>query len=191
MLKTRILGLHGPMGSGKSTVARELSLLCHSENMDTMTISFASPLKRMMESLLSSAGYSPAEVHRLVYTQEGKKESLDVLQGKTMRWAQQTLGTEWGRNLIGTNLWTDLGIQLTTKNPGVRLFIFDDVRFPSEQYAIEQEGGIVLKLVRDAVIAIPSHESEQVLDCDSVKNHEDDPFRTAKDIWQLLLDNET
>jgi hypothetical protein len=58
-------------------------------------VRFAGPLKAMMAAL----GCTNAEIDG-----DRKEVPCDLLGGKSPRWAMQTLGTEWGRKLIGDDL---------------------------------------------------------------------------------------
>jgi hypothetical protein len=144
----RIVGLTGLIGSGKTTVALHLV-----EHHNFTRVRFAGPLKAMMAAL----GLSPEEI-------EGdlRAEPCDLLGGKTPRQAMQTLGTEWGREMIHPDLWVRAWRKQLDRQYNV---IVDDVRFPNEAAAILGAGGsgTLVRLVRGGGSHLSSgarHQSE-------------------------------
>ena len=86
-----IIGLTGLAGSGETTVARHLMGM-HGFVRHRM----AEPLKSMLKAL----GLTEQQIDG-----DLKEVPCELLGGKTPRHAMQTLGTEWGRDLISQNLW--------------------------------------------------------------------------------------
>lgn len=180
---TQIIGLHGPIGSGKTTVAQAM----RESLVEANIISFNNPMKNMLFTLLMVSGkYTSDEVTHLLYTQDGKKTELDILQGKTVRHALQTLGTQWGRDCIGHNFWTDLVIAKAMLSDAPYIII-DDVRFESERLAIEENGGTVLGLDRPDVKYDTSHVSEARLGRLQWVANNDTPEHVAKKIIDIFL----
>lgn len=137
-----VIGLSGKAGVGKSTAA---SRLVHVHNF-TQT-RFAAPLKAMLRAFLYETGLTPALVNRMI---EGdlKEVNIPELGGATPRYAMQTLGTEWGRQLISRSLWTDAwkaNIKALTQN-GHNRFVVEDCRFVNEIEAIHSLDGIVIEI---------------------------------------------
>ena len=128
-----VIALAGPAGSGKSTAARHLI-----ERHGYTLVKFAGPLKDMCRAI----GLTEAEI-------EGdQKEGVSrMLQGKSPRQFMQLLGTEFGRNLIGPDLWTFLWEDraLRILDQGGRVVV-DDLRFANEEQAARQLGGMVIQL---------------------------------------------
>lgn len=135
-MNPHIVAFMGEAGVGKTTVADYLVA-----QQGFKRVKFADPLKNMLRAI----GLTEAEI-------EGdlKNEPCDLLQWKTPRHAMQTLGTEWGRKLIGEKFWTDLWIA-TANN--YRLVVCDDCRFPNEAEVIRSMGGRIVKIIR------PDHEN--------------------------------
>jgi len=146
-MKPKLIGLAGFAGSGKSTVAEHLAL-----EHDYDRFAFATKIKGM---LALGLGLTLEEMY-------GEKKNIPCakLGGKTPRHAMQTLGTEWGRNLIYPGLWCDLLMnQIKREN---RLYVvIEDVRFQNEVSAILERGGIVWEIVRNP--STDTHPSEQHL----------------------------
>lgn len=158
-MKQTIIGLYSPvMQSGKSTVAE---YLCRHHSFQQ--ISFAGPLKEMADKFFECLGV--AENVRIAMLYGGLKEQRLPEIGVTPRHVMQTLGTEWGRQCIDTNLWVKTAMRrarLSTRN-----IVIDDLRFPNEFDAIRDAGGFCVKLVRPG-LGEPSktvgHASEGALD---------------------------
>lgn len=154
-----IIGFAGLIGSGKTTAAMQLI-----REYNFRRVRFATPLKAMMRSL----GLTNEEV-------DGKLKELpcDLLCGKTPRWAQQSIGTEWGRELIGEAIWTNAwqrSVNLLPPHAGV---VADDVRFANEAEIIRSLGGAVIRIDRPGVglqvTPQGSHASEAIaFDVDAV-----------------------
>jgi hypothetical protein len=135
-----IVGFCGLAFSGKGEAARYLI-----EKHGFATGTFASSLKEMLRTFLRYRGVDDATIGRMLYG-DLKEVPSDKLGGKTPRWAMQSLGTEWGRDLIDYDLWVDTEMDHVAGNEAV---VFDDVRFPNEEAAIRDRGGIIIRVVRD------------------------------------------
>ncbi|BAK75371.1 putative deoxynucleotide monophosphate kinase [Pseudogulbenkiania sp. NH8B] len=146
----KVIVLTGRAGSGKSTIAAEL-VASHGYTV----VKFAGPLKSMLRAL----GLTDAEI-------EGdlKEKPCALLGWCTPRHAMQTLGTEWGRNLIDTDLWV-AAWQHAVRGvlaSGGRVVV-DDCRFRNELSAAMEMGGVAVRLVRDGA-GTTAHVSETGLD---------------------------
>lgn len=121
-----IIGLAGPAGSGKDTVAEMIQRMYGYKR-----IAFAHTLKNM----LAIAGMPEPE--------REFKEAL--LPGLPFSWRQaaQTLGTEWGRSL-DPDLWVKLTMMNMEKHPGN--YVISDVRFENETAAIRERGGVIVHI---------------------------------------------
>jgi len=139
-----IIGFCGPIGAGKTTAAMHLV-----ERWGFTRVRFADPLKQMLRTL----GLSATEVDGNL-----KDKPSGLLGGKTPRWAMQSLGTEWGRDLIGPDLWVNAWRVATRQHLNV---VADDVRFPNEVEAIKRIQGKVIRVERPGHEASTDHVSEQ------------------------------
>lgn len=129
-----IIGLSGLAGSGKTTVANILV-----KQHGFVRRPFAYPLKSMIASL----GF---DRDTLDGPAAGKEVPLEVFGGRTLREAMQTLGTEWGRNQFGDDIWVKLWLREANR---LQRVVADDVRFANEAAAVRARGGIVVKLFRE------------------------------------------
>lgn len=143
LLYPKIVAFTGPIGAGKTTAA---NCLCHS--LQYKKISFADPLKKMLLAIGCTA--------EDVYGKDKEIPSI-LLCGQTPRHAMQTLGTEWGRALIGPDLWVRAWQFACQSHRNVTV---DDARFPNEFKVIKELGGIIIKLDRPGVVTTATHESE-------------------------------
>lgn len=155
------IGLKGPMGAGKSAIAEE----CVQQlGVGSTVISFSHPINEMLVTLLKSAGYGEQQAHDAVRNKIWSEQPLEALGGRTVRHAQQTLGTEWGRALISPELWTKTAQQRMLRfqhELGGQVAIFENVRFQNEADMIRRHKGKVFEVVgRGRPLTEDSHASE-------------------------------
>lgn len=87
--------------------------------------------------------------------------------GHTARYLMQTLGTEWGRDLVKKNLWVDLSCQFDI-DPALqegRFVVMEGTRFPNEVQAIVDRGGWIIQINRPGCVP-DGHRSEILPECD-------------------------
>ncbi len=147
-----LVGITGRAGSGKSLIAITLVTLA-----DYDVISFATPLKDMASRLLiDNYRYSQAEVDVFMAQKEIRLPGLGI----SMRHLLQTLGTEWGRNLISPFIWTNIAAVKISEQLDWSSVVVDDLRFESEATLIRNFGGLVIHLTRPGTYLAGSHVSE-------------------------------
>lgn len=171
-MKPKIIGLAGFAGSGKSTVAEHLAY-----QHDYHRYAFATKLKAMLGLGL---GLTIEEMY-------GEKKNIPStrLGGKTPRYAMQTLGTEWGRQLIDPDLWCNL-LMDQIRREARPLVVIEDVRFQNEVSAILKHNGVVWEVVRNP--STDTHPSEQpLLNTLPIFNNKD--IKTLKQAVDSLLES--
>jgi len=93
-----------------------------------------------------------------------KETPSDLLCGRTPRRAMQTLGEEWGRQLIGKDIWVKAWQrrleEVAAFMPDVGI-ICDDLRYPNELDAVLRNGGTVIRVTRPDAPKVESHSSEE------------------------------
>jgi hypothetical protein len=145
-----IIGFAGKKQVGKSTATGWLV------DAGFARSSFAEPMKEMAVSMLVGMGLSFDEV---MFFMQYKEERMPLL-GVSMRHLLQTLGTDWGRQLIHPDVW----VMATARriedqlNQG-RDVVIEDVRFENEAAFIRDHGGLVVHIERETGYS-DGHESE-------------------------------
>lgn len=144
MHQATVIGLHGRARAGKDTVAN--FILSHRGGY---LYSFADPIRAMLVPL----GINMSDP----YWQARKEDVIPAL-GVSPRRLMQTLGTEWGRQIINPDLWLILAKQrLLNFGPGM---VIADVRFENEASWVRSQGGRVIHIERPNNVAVEAHASE-------------------------------
>ncbi|MBW2675615.1 MAG: hypothetical protein JRD89_19770 [Deltaproteobacteria bacterium] len=140
-----IIGLAGKKRCGKDTIALYLE-----ENYGYRRESFAAPIREFVASL---CGYTMDEL-------EAKKEVLNQTFDTTPRVMMQTLGTEWGRDMISSTIWLDRLEWSLRQNPNADVVV-SDLRFDNEADMIRGMGGVIIHIERPGNTILDEHESER------------------------------
>lgn len=154
-----IIGLSGYARTGKDTVANYLV-----DNYGFTKVSFAQPMRDALYALNPRVNFSEYdEMQRLrdVIDAHGWDNYKETEYGTEIRELMQRLGTEVGREQFGQNFWVDQAMKLVAQHDKV---VLSDVRFPNEQEAIRNAGGLVWRIHREGVQAANGHASETALD---------------------------
>lgn len=142
--KKPIIAFTGLAQSGKTTAANAFVSIGYDR------MSFAEPIKAMVSCL------TPCK---------DKDARPPSLCGKTLREVYQTLGTDWGRKMVGENIWILAGRARLDELLGdvesdiIRGIVLDDVRFDNEAELIRSMGGLVVEITRSSVPQM-DHSSE-------------------------------
>lgn len=148
-----LLGITGRMGSGKTTASQVLV------DRGWINIKMAGPLKDMARAIGLTDRHIEGDL---------KEVPCDLLCGRTPRHAMQTLGTEWGRDMIAPHVWTNIArTRIVDAMASGLSVVVDDIRFQNEADLIRDLGGMVLRIVRPD-IAMQSHQSEADLPADMI-----------------------
>lgn len=163
-----LLAMYGKARSGKDTAADYLAA-----ELGLYKYAFAEPLKTMLKSVFGD------------HFHEGDRSGICPETGKSYREMMQTLGTEWGRNLMTEDVWINLvqkkwdwvkdGCPHETplgrisnlhlgKDQVTQGMILSDLRFDSEAEWVRSQGGYVIEIKRDhydlSAPGIAGHQSE-------------------------------
>ena len=134
-----LIGLCGPAGAGKNTVA---DFLTDSDGCPFMQIAVADPL---YECISTITGLPVARLK-----DRAAKEAVIPWLGKSPRQLLQTLGTEWGRGSVHPEIWIRIAMERAGQHLTVgRGVVVTDVRFDNEAKAIVDAGGEVWRIVRN------------------------------------------
>lgn len=146
----KIIGITGLARSGKDTLAEYLV-----NDHGFIKLSFAAPIRAFV------ADITGLPVSAMEDGPE-KEQPLDWLNGQTPRRLMQTVGTEWGREMIDRDLWVKVVAQKIrqARQAGATGVVVSDVRFDNEAEFIREWGGEVVRVVRDGAVKVLAHASE-------------------------------
>lgn len=150
-----LIGLAGRARTGKTTAANHLE-----NDHRFQSYAFADPLR---EGLMTMFNLCP-------YDFEGaqKEKSIEWLD-RSPRELMQSLGTEWGRNLVHPELWLLLAEQnlefLGEIHEAATGFVISDLRFENEAQFVRDRGGVVIHLYRPSAPEVNAHVSEDGIRC--------------------------
>jgi len=164
-----LIGLYGKARSGKDTVATYLG-----RTRGFQTRAFADPMYDMLAAgmgihmtsrktgLLRTEQIN--ELPYCIYVNDHDKDSVVNPFGVSVRRLMQTLGTEWGRNVVGEDVWVTLADAWYQQHRQGHV-VFTDVRFPNEADFILSNGGQVVEVYRpqEDFAAFRQHDSENQL----------------------------
>jgi len=134
-------------------------------------MSFAGPLKAMVQCLTSCTD---------------KEARPPALCGKSLREVYQSLGTDWGRTMVGQDIWILAGrARIDTllgdvESDIIRGIVIDDIRFDNEAELVRNMGGVVIEITRSSVPQM-DHASEAGISRDLI----DFSFANEGDILTL------
>jgi DNA polymerase III delta prime subunit len=145
MDKHTVILISGKQGSGKSTTSTKLAKELFIDCVDSVSVKFAEVLYGMHDAALAVAASYGIPVLA--------KESTLL----------QLIGTEWGRNTKGQNVWVDAVKHkvLTIINESTKpmAFIIDDCRFENEFHSFDElEAMGVLNVIK---VRLEAPESER------------------------------
>lgn len=141
-----LIGITGYKRSGKTTLANLLS-----NELGLQVFSYADPIRKAVADILGIT---------LEQLEECKEDPVDWLGGVTPRLMMQTMGTEWGRQMIDPFMW---GKSMFRRMPNLQ-GITADVRFNDEAQALLDRGGIILRVIRPGLATSDTHSSEKQID---------------------------
>ena len=131
-----LIALHGLPGSGKDTFAAALDRNVWSK------VSFAAPLKRGLSTML---GIPLEDMENPTL-----KNAPNYKYGKSIRFMLQSLGTEWGRQLIADEIWVQQGKENIEHQFSHGMNVVNtDLRFPNEAKMVKELGGYIIHIIRD------------------------------------------
>ena len=143
----RLIGIMGLARVGKDTATAHL---CDTYGMESYA--FADPIKSMLTGVFGD-----------LFRDGDREAPIDWL-GKSPRQLMQTLGTEWGREIVHPDLWVLVADQMWKKYQEIGWgagVVLSDVRFRNEAEWILAQGGLLISLSREGVAAVATHVSEQ------------------------------
>lgn len=147
-----LIGICGLAGSGKDAVADTLV-----SEFGYIRNKFADPLYEMVAAM---TGYTVSQLQDRTL----KEKPIGWLDSKTPRQLLQTLGTDWGREMVCSDVWIrSVAKRVERAAEDGRPSVITDLRFDNEADWIHSCGGEVWRVVRDVprdVACQASHKSE-------------------------------
>lgn len=150
----KLIALNGAKTVGKTTIAKAIAALSD----DVVILSFAQPIRDM----LSTLGVSDYHLNK------AKEEPVHGLNASA-RDMLCTLGTDWGRQMVHSDIWLwAMGKAIDkaykkAKRKRHTVIIIDDCRFPNEAAWVSKQGGYIVQLKRDGIKYTFEHETEKPL----------------------------
>lgn len=141
-----VIGLAGRARVGKDSVAEMLLRI----GAARYRYSFAAPIKAMLLAAFRIDMDGPDWAYR-------KEQAVPHL-GVSPRRLAQTLGTEWGRQMIHPDIWVkEAQLHMMENGPGM---VISDVRFDNEAEWVRLIGGKVIHITRTDAPVVRPHASE-------------------------------
>lgn len=172
----KLIGLVGRKSVGKDTAAMVL------EQQGYQIAKFAGGLKAMIAGYLAYIGVPEDAIKAIVEDYRVKEMPNAYFGMKTPRYVMQTLGTEWGRDLIAPDLWVQ---SCLWRCANLGKAVITDVRFPNEVAAVKNHNGVIIRIVRNAS-RVDDHASENFIDSLAV-DHEISNNGTITELHEKLL----
>lgn len=147
----QIIGLCGPAGAGKDTVRAILE-----SDHGFTGLAFADPIRSMVGALLRQI-----DAEQYMLERDLKEEHIPGL-NVSYRELAQTLGTEWGRETLGSYFWVRIAQQRIEQlqRQGARRIVISDVRFSNEVQMVRELGGRIWRITRPGIPPVRQHPSE-------------------------------
>ncbi len=90
-----------------------------------------------------------------------KEQPCAALLGKTPRQAMQSIGTQWGREMIHPDIWVSIAARrLDVAKAEGKSVVLDDCRFDNEAEVWRAAGGTVIEITRPGLAYNNGHASE-------------------------------
>lgn len=166
-MNTFIVGLTGLAGSGKDTAAHHLAEALQARGKRCIRMAFADPIRQALMAIGVPSSF--------IYDRDLKEADVPGF-GASYRKLAQTLGTEWGRETIGQDIWVKV---LETRLMGLQrkpdVLVITDVRMQNEADWITAHGGMLVQVQRNGINSVRPHQSERGLaKVDSVLQNDGD-----------------
>lgn len=189
-----IIGIAGRAGAGKDTAAIQLERAALARGVPTMRISFMEPVRAMLRAM----GVPPA----FMFERALKEQPVPGM-GRSYRQLAQSLGSEWGRELVDRELWMNVARrrihdEARMVTPHQLIAFVSDVRLHEEAVWVRSQGGVLLRITRPDAEPVAAHSTEdqaEALDIDfdllNDSTREDFEGRVralARDIFALVAD---
>ncbi|AKE44634.1 deoxynucleoside monophosphate kinase [Sinorhizobium phage phiM9] len=133
-----IVGLIGYKNAGKTQITQAFRGLY--PELPVRMIGFSNPLYKMLGVL----GITEDEIQ----DKPNRNTPHPKLGGKSIQFALNSLGTDWGRKMIHENIWTDRAMDDAQSH---LINFADNVRFPNEFDAVIDRDGLTVAIINPNV----------------------------------------
>ena len=160
----KVIAFLGAAGAGKTTAATHVVKIGPklTPRVEMRRHNFAKPIKEMLKGLAFGAGMDKTEANRITTDPILKETQIPQLGNFTPRFLLQSIGTEWGRDIVHEDFWVML--QMNKVNTALQKgygVVYDDLRFDNEANFVRAFGGAVVGIKgRTADIETKAHRSE-------------------------------
>lgn len=139
--------------------------------------SFADPIRKFIMDVCGFKDLEELDLKKMI--------PQEVLDGKTPRYAMQTLGTEWGRESINEKIWTSAVREKITRS-GAEKIVVSDCRFDNEyEDMLEFFPSSKLRLIE---IIRPKHADSLTTDA---ANHKSESGLSSKFQREIVMNDGT
>ena len=141
MKKPFLIGVSGKAYSGKDFTADAIKQLF--PDLKIYKIAYADAVRNMRKGIVDVDA---------IYKLNKKEEPIEGL-GVSLRELMQSLGTDWGRHILGDNFWVNILNKRINDNSFLTeadVIVISDCRFQNEIDYIVNHNGIVLNVIADS-----------------------------------------
>lgn len=157
MKKPFLIGISGKAYSGKDFTADVIKKLF--PDLKIYKIAYADAVRNMLKGIVDVDA---------IYKLNKKEEPIEGL-GVSLRELMQSLGTDWGRHILGDNFWVNILNKRINDNSFLAeadVVVISDCRFQNEIDYIINQDGIVLNIIANSQeyrkSKFSEHESEMI-----------------------------
>lgn len=155
-MKTSLVGFVGFKNSGKTFISKSLAVYArmnqYVEDDKVFAIKSLDEHRTVKRIGFSDPLYDMLAVLGITYDEIQDKSIREIpddrLGGRSIQYALNTIGSDWGRKMMYEDIWMDAAMSRVSPT---EMNIFDNVRFRNEADAILSRGGILVSIQNDQV----------------------------------------
>lgn len=148
-----VIGIAGYKRSGKDTIAGQIGF-------NLVKFNFFKNSEILIEKFAKGVKQEVCEAFDISLEHLDKRKNESAL----VRRVIQTVGTEWGREEKGKDVWVNQVEERIKKNPNTKIVFITDLRFISEADWIRNKNGFIVRVERKGQVNTDLHASEVEVD---------------------------